>query len=84
MDTLREMFQLDGIECAHPSVPQEATAFYRAYCEEFGLLSSGGTDLHTPTEKRSDGSELCLGGHCGLDRWLDEILERVQIYHGAD
>ena len=84
MDTLREMFQLDGIECAHPGVPQEITPVYRAYCEEFGLLSSGGTDLHNPTEKRPDGSELCLGGHCGPDRWLDEILERVQIYHGAD
>ena len=76
MDTLREMLQLDGIECAHPGVPEEMTPVYRAYCEEYGLLSSGGSDLHEPVEAE-------FAGHCGPERWLDEILERVTIYHGA-
>ena len=76
MDALREMFQLDGIECAHPSVPEEMTPVYRAYCEEHGLLSSGGSDLHSPVADE-------FAGHCAPDFWLDEILERVTVYHGA-
>ena len=46
MDEVLEALPLDGIECAHPSVPEEYTAFYRAYCKKHGLLSSGGTDCH--------------------------------------
>ena len=75
MDTLREMLQLDGIECAHPSVPVEMTPVYRAYCEEHGLLSSGSSDLHTP-----DAEEFAA--NAAPDFWLDEILERVTLYHG--
>ena len=76
MDYLRELFSLDGIECAHEAVPAELVKLYRRYCEEYGLLSSGGSDLHTPDEDK-------FALHLGEDRWLDEILERVKIYHGA-
>jgi len=76
MDHLRELFTLDGIECAHVSVPPELVVLYRDYCEEFGLLSSGGSDLHTPVEEQ-------FAAHPGPERWLDEILERVEIFHGA-
>ena len=38
MDEVLEALPLDGIECAHPSVPEEYTAFYRAYCKKHGLL----------------------------------------------
>lgn len=75
MDALREMLQLDGIECAHPSVPVEMTPVYRAYCEEHGLLSSGSSDLHTPEADK-------FAANCASDFWLDEILERVTLYHG--
>ena len=76
MDYLRELFSLDGIECAHEAVPAELVKLYRSYCEEFNLLSSGGSDLHTPVEDK-------FALHLGEDFWLDEILERVKIYHGA-
>lgn len=76
MDTLREMLQLDGVECAHPGVPEEMTPVYRAYCEEKGLLSSGGSDLHALNTGRGF---ACNGAP---DFWLDEILERVTLYHG--
>ena len=76
MDTLREMFQLDGIECAHPSIPEELSAFYREYCVKHGLLSSAGSDLHNPVIEKFAAPD-------GKDEWLDEILERVEIYHGA-
>ena len=76
MDYLRELFSLDGIECAHESIPRELVDLYRKYCEEHKLLSSGGSDLHTPEEDK-------FAVHLGADAWLDEILERVEIFHGA-
>lgn len=74
MDYLREILQLDGIECGHPSVPQELSEFYREYCLEHGLLSSAGSDLHSPVPEKF--------AIYGEEKWLDEILERVTIYHG--
>ncbi len=73
MDELREMLQLDGIECAHTDVPEAATPFYRSYCEKHHLLSSGGSDIHTPN---ADG----FAAHCGPELWLDELLERITLY----
>ena len=73
MDELREMLQLDGIECAHPSIPEAATDFYRDYCVKHGLLSSGGSDLHQGPY--DDFAKL----YC-KDAWLDEIIERVKMY----
>lgn len=75
MDTLRELFQLDGIECAHPSIPEELSIFYRDYCVKHGLLSSAGSDLHDPIF-----DEFAIHGD---ERWLDELLERITLYHGA-
>ena len=76
MDELREMFRLDGIECAHPKVPPEYTEIYRQYCLEHGLLSSGGSDLHRPEAEK-------FVAHCAPDEWLDELLERVSLRHGG-
>lgn len=72
MDTLREECQLDGVECAHKSVPAEFTPVYRAYCVERGLFSTGGSDSHG-----EDDVQAGLAGHGGPDEWLDELLERV-------
>ena len=76
LDLLRELFELDGIEAAHASMSPELVKYYRDYCEKYHLLSSGGSDLHTPEEDK-------FAVHLGQDRWLDEILERVEIFHGA-
>ena len=73
MDELREMFQLDGIECAQSFVPKEMTPFYRQYCERYGLLSSGGSDLHQPLFEG-------FADICGEDRWFDELLERITLH----
>lgn len=82
MDALREMLQFDGIECAHPSVPPEATAFYRSYCEKYGLLSSGGSDCHSnePTFEEPGHQVVDFAHHIGNPKWLDEILERVSLH----
>jgi predicted metal-dependent phosphoesterase TrpH len=50
MDTLCDECGLDGIECAHSSVPLEYTRLYRTYCERHGLFSVGGSDCHTDAE----------------------------------
>ena len=81
MDEIFEALKLDGIECAHPSVPEENTNFYRAYCRKHRLLSSGGTDCHEDPPhaylKLSPGRDMAH--HAGAPEWLDEILERVRL-----
>ncbi|HWL51182.1 MAG TPA: PHP domain-containing protein [Chthoniobacteraceae bacterium] len=83
MDALREECGLDGIECAHRSVHPEQTAFYRAYCREHGLLSTGGSDSHdnedvlTPPEQWGHTREKRFACHLGEEAWLDEFLERL-------
>jgi predicted metal-dependent phosphoesterase TrpH len=72
MDALTEECQLDGIECAHLSVPVECTPIYRAYCEEKGLFSTAGTDCHSDEDV-----DRLLSCHGGQEAWLDEFLERL-------
>lgn len=75
MDALREECGLDGIECAHPSVPQELTVFYRAYCRKHGLVSTAGSDAHNPADVQP--SSRHFGCQSGEDEWLEEFLERL-------
>lgn len=82
MDEMREMLNFDGIECAHPSIPAEASDILRDYCLEHKLLSSAGADIHQATPVHNGSCTLEFTGHCGKTLWLDEILERVQLYHG--
>ncbi len=72
MDLLREELLLDGVECAHSGVPEHLTPVYRAYCEEHGLVSSGGTDLHWSEDVRDK-----IGTHIGPDEWWTEIAARL-------
>ena len=72
IDALREEIGFDGIECAHPMVPPEFTPFYRAYCVEHGLVSTGGSDSHTEAD-----IEAGFAGHGGADEWMEELLERL-------
>jgi predicted metal-dependent phosphoesterase TrpH len=72
MDALRHECWLDGIECAHPSVPPEYTRLYRAYCVGHGLFSVGGSDCHADDEV-----DTLFGEHIGEDAWLDELLDRL-------
>lgn len=82
MDELREMLQFDGIECAHPSVPEELTPFYRQYCLDHGLLSSGGSDTHSSPECAYHfGTKSVFAHHIGPDRFVEEILERIPAFH---
>ena len=84
MDALREMLQLDGIECAHDSVPPELTPVYREYCRRHGLLSTAGSDCHSVASSAYRfGARHDLGRHRGETAWRDEILERVALWHGA-
>ncbi len=72
MDALKEECLLDGIECAHASVPADLTPLYREYCVKHGLVSTGGSDGHTV-----EGITKNIGGHGGDPEWLDEVLERM-------
>jgi len=72
IDALCEECCLDGIECAHPSVPPEYTRLYRAYCVQKGLFSVGGSDCHADSEIGA-----LFGQHLGEDVWLDELLDRL-------
>ena len=72
MDAIRAACGLDGIECAHPSVPLEYTQRYRAYCERHGLFSVGGSDCHGDDEIARD-----FAAHVGPEHWLDEFLARL-------
>lgn len=72
MDALVAECGLDGIECAHLSVPLEFTPIYRSYCEEKGLFSTSGTDCHSDEDV-----EAMLTCHGGPEFWLDEFLERI-------
>lgn len=72
MDALCDICRLDGIECAHPSVPPELGARYRAYCERHGMFSTGGSDCHL----ESDIAEK-FARHGGPAAWLDEFLARL-------
>jgi predicted metal-dependent phosphoesterase TrpH len=72
MDALRQECQLDGIECAHPSVPADFTPIYRAYCVEHGLFSVGGSDAHSDEDIQEK-----FAAHGGPDEWLDEFLDHL-------
>lgn len=72
MDALREECRLDGVECAHPSVPPEYTERYRDYCKANGLFSTGGSDCHS-----NENLEGMFAAHGGPDAWLDEFLARL-------
>ena len=77
LDEFRELFQFDGIECSQCKVTAEMAVSYRQYCLKYHLLSSGGSDLHNTIPEDQ------YAVNFAEDRWLDEILERVEIYHGA-
>ena len=82
MDALREMLQLDGIECAHNSVPDELSPFYREYCLKYKLLSSAGSDCHSlEGHQYRFCPEHEIGVHNGITAWRDEIAERVKVYN---
>ena len=72
MDTVREECQLDGMECAHTSMPPELSAAFRAYCVGHGMVSTAGSDCHLDHE-----IDTCFARHGGREEWLDELLERM-------
>lgn len=72
MDTLRRELHLDGIECAHPGVPEDLTPTYRQYCVKHKLFSCAGSDAHS-----ADDIEAKLSRHGGQEEWLGELLERL-------
>lgn len=81
MDELREMLDFDGIECAHPSIAQELTPFYRRYCLEHNLLSSAGSDAHSTPECQYQFCPHCrFATHIGEKRYVEEILERISVF----
>jgi predicted metal-dependent phosphoesterase TrpH len=73
MDALVDECGLDGVECAHLSVPLELTPVYRGYCRKKGLFSTAGTDCHSDED-----IDRLLTCHGGQETWLDEFLEKFE------
>lgn len=48
LDRLRAQVPIDGFEVEYPAHSPEQTAMFRAYAERHGLLTSAGSDSHTP------------------------------------
>ena len=46
IDTFREEGIIDGIECCHRKHNEEQINFLLGYCDQYGLLKSGGSDFH--------------------------------------
>ena len=74
MDALREEIHFDGVESAHRSITPELSAVFRAYCEEHGLYSTGGSDCH-----QEEDVPARFAAHGGQEAWLDEFMERVEV-----
>jgi predicted metal-dependent phosphoesterase TrpH len=72
IDSLRSQCRFDGIECAHPSIPAQASQFYREYCRRNGMFSTGGSDSHSDEDL-----DAALAGHGGQPECLDEFLARL-------
>ena len=72
MNALRDMCQLDGIECSHPSVPSAYGARYHTYCERHGLFATGGSDCHDELQ-----IDQMFARHGGPAAWLDEFLAAI-------
>jgi predicted metal-dependent phosphoesterase TrpH len=81
MDALREELGFEGIECAHDMVPPELTQFYRQYCLKHKLFSTAGSDNHADPDNNpfNIGAHHKMARHIGDPRWLEEILERLNL-----
>jgi len=75
MDLLRHECALDGIECAHHTIPVEVGRLYRQYCQRHGLFSVGGSDSHG----YEGDLEHRFARQRGEDEWLDELLARIEL-----
>ena len=72
LDALREEIDFDGIECAHPAIPDTYTPRYRNNCVEHELVSTAGSDSHTEAHIEAE-----FATHGGADEWMDELCERL-------
>jgi hypothetical protein len=50
LDHLRSEAPIDGLEVYYPLHSPEQTAMYQAYAEKYALLTSAGSDSHTPDQ----------------------------------
>ena len=51
LDELRQEVPIDGFEVYYPAHTPEQIAMYREYAEKHGLLTSSGSDSHSPEKK---------------------------------
>lgn len=72
LDALREECALDGLECAHTTMPAGLSPRFRDYCVACGMFSVAGSDCHLDCEVRDK-----FARHGGAEEWLDEFLARL-------
>lgn len=65
---------IDGIECKHRKHSEEQIAWIEKYCDEHGLLKSGGSDRHTINHKIGYASNNKIEISSSLvNNWINEI-----------
>jgi len=70
LDQLRAEVPIDGFEVYYPKHSPEQIAQYRAYAEQHDLLTSAGSDSHTPDHPP-------IKYRAG---WCRKLLERLGIH----
>lgn len=73
LDALREECGLDGLECAHTSMPAGLSPRFREYCVQRGLFSVAGSDCHLDHDTKT-----LFARHGGCEEWLDEFLAQLR------
>ena len=74
LDELVNEKLIDGIECEHRKHNEEEITWIKNYCEEHGLLKSGGSDFHTDKHLlgHSDNNKREINKELVSD-WIDKI-----------
>ena len=74
LDELVSNNLLDGIECEHRKHTDEQIEWIKNYCDEHGLLKSGGSDRHTSNHKigHSNNNQKIIEENLIKD-WIDKI-----------
>ena len=72
---MHENYDIDGFECYHSNFSKEQIEYILEYCDNKGLLKSGGSDYHG---KNKPGIELKVGkGNLEIPRDIIKNWEKM-------
>ena len=76
-ELLRQLPELDGMECHYPRHTTEQWDYYRKKAQQFGLLETGGSDFHGANRPDAEMGKGC-GGRSIPYEYLKNMKIRVQ------